>query len=67
MAVTLPTLTIQNDTLAQRALAAFNSDPAEYRAWLRSALVDEVIRRENEPLKAQMANKRIELGEILNP
>lgn len=66
MAVTLPTIQIANDTLANRALAAFNSDPAEYRAWLRSALVEEVVRRENLVLREQMANKRQEFSEILN-
>lgn len=58
MAITLPSITIQDDIKAQRILVAFNSDPSEFRQWLRSALLDEVLRREAAAIRED-ANSQI--------
>ena len=54
MAITLPSVSIQDDAKAQRIMAAFDSDPANYREWLRGALLDEVLKREAAGLRDQL-------------
>jgi hypothetical protein len=64
----LPTLTITDQAKYDRVVAAFESSPARYKAWLRNALQIEVIRRETRALQdsvnAEMAQKQAEIGAI---
>lgn len=50
---TLPTLTINNQQVWDRVYAAFDGDPATYRAWLVARLKDEVQSRELAALREQ--------------
>lgn len=67
---TLPTLTVTDQTLYQRLVAAFHSDPAEYKAWLKNALRDEVQRREAQAIidqaNANVANNQAQLQAIMD-
>lgn len=59
MALTLPTLTINDPAKEARLLAAFDNSPAEYRVWLKRALVREVIKREQEAVSEQAATEMV--------
>jgi hypothetical protein len=73
MALTLPTLTVQDDAKADRLIAAFKPHPdatqqetaQAYRRWLKEALVDEVIRREAASLFRAAGEKRAELSDLM--
>jgi hypothetical protein len=66
MATTLPTITIQDDAVAQRLLAAFQgqTDPngtaltaaQAYKRWLRDMLVLHVTTYENNNSQTSLAN-----------
>lgn len=47
----LPIMAVNNAPVYARLVAAFNSDPEEYRTWLRRALVLEVLERERAAIK----------------
>lgn len=50
---TLPTLTVNDQAIWNRLLAAFNGSQTEYKAWLKESVVAEVKRREISALAAQ--------------
>lgn len=63
----LPTLNIANQTTYNRLVAAFNSNPEEYKAWLKQALRDEVISRETRViLSAAEAQANARMEELKN-
>lgn len=68
---TLPTITITDQATFDRLMAAFNSDPAAYKTWLRNAIKAEVARREIEKIRndADIAAtaKSSELTTFLDP
>lgn len=55
---TLPTLTVNDQTIYDRLVAAFHSDPNEYKTWLKQALANEVQRREASSIISQ-ANAQV--------
>ena len=60
---TLPTLTITNAAKWDRVLAAFHSNPEDYKAWLRAALIQEVLDRE---VNTMVEQKKTETGTLMD-
>lgn len=60
---TLPTLTISDMAIWNRLLAAFNSDPAAYRDWLKKELAQYVLDYET---NQQVAQRKTELTDGVN-
>lgn len=53
---TLPTITITDQTVWNRLMAAFNGSQTEYRAWLKSCLIEKVRLTESQTAGAQAAS-----------
>lgn len=66
----LPTLDVTDPTTYNRLVAAFHSDPAEYKTWLKRALADEVQRRESATIidtaNAQVAQNAADIARIVS-
>lgn len=60
---TLPTLTINDTATWNRLLAAFNSDPAAYKAWLKDTLTDYVVSVE---ARRDMISRRTEVQQQMD-